>query len=415
MATNNLETSSGIDQRPTTETLKRKVRVLHLIYSPGYGGIETAVINWVLNFDRSEFEVHVANFVGDRNREIPFLQAAEKAGIHVWPVPWTKFKPFLRCAREVARLVRELGIDIVHTHAYYGDAVGAITGFLVPVKTVATIYVWAAVGKYELHRQLMQVIDWTAIQFMDQATGHCLDTARRTYVLGTPTEKIPVLLPGMPVHKHPPAEKRRQMRQAAGVRDDEILLVNAARLAPEKAQDQLIRSFRGIHDKFPNTRLWICGVGMDSIEKMLLDLRKQLNLEHAVDMVGFIPNHGHLDVADMMVHPSHVEGMPLAVLGGMAAGLPIVASAVSGVPELIEHGRSGFLVKENDEEGFTRCVNEMLADWPRAQAMGRAALQRVETGDLSMRAAIDSVQSLYCEMMQHKKPRGRLSMLRPRH
>jgi glycosyltransferase involved in cell wall biosynthesis len=218
----------------------------------------------------------------------------------------------------------------------------------------------------------------------------------------------------MTVFEHPTPEERRRRRIEAGVRDDEILLVNAARLAPEKVQDQLLKSFRIVHDRFPNTRLWICGVGLDSIEKMLLDLRKQLNLENAVDLAGFKPNHQHLAVADMMVHPSIVEGMPLAVMGGMSAGLPIVASAVNGIPELIYHGKTGMLVKPNDVEGFASCVNEMLADWPRAQAMGRAALHRIQT-DLSIETAVQTVQDLYRQMMQHKEPRGRLSFLRPKH
>jgi glycosyltransferase involved in cell wall biosynthesis len=406
---NRIETKTGLVPVNENHAARRRpVRVLHLIYSPGYGGIETAVINWVLNFDRSEFEIHVANFVGDRNREIPFLTAAKAAGIHVWPVPWTKFKPFLRCAREVARLIRELDIDILHTHAYYGDAVGAITGFLVPVKTVATVYVW---GKYELHRQIMQLIDWTAIQFIDQVTGHCRDTARRTYVIGKRTDQIPVLYPGHPEFHMPTPERRRQLRHEAGIRDDEILLINVGRLAPEKAQDQLIKSFRPVHDRFPNTRLWIFGVGFDWIEKSLLDLKKQLNLDSAVELVGFKPNY--LEMADMMVHPSHVEGMPLAVLGGMSAALPIVATAVNGVPELIDHGRTGLLVKENDVEGFSRSVIEMLSDWPKAQAMGRAARKRVET-EYSIPTAIQNVQAIYREMMQYKTPRGRFAKLRPR-
>lgn len=371
--------------------------MLHLIYSPAYGGIEHNVINWVRYFDRSAFDIHVACFTGDRDREIPFMRAAEAAGIPVFPVPWTKFKPFLRCAREVARLARELQIDIVHTHAYYGDAVGAIAGFLAPVKTIATVYVW---GRYELHRQIMHVIDWTAIQFMDKVTAHCKDTARKTFVLGTPRKKIPILIPGYENKEQPLTPRERlERRRAAGIADDEVFLLNAARLAPEKAQDQLLQAFRAVADKYPKARLWICGVGLESIETQLRNLIRDLQLESVAKLVGFRADYWEtLNMADIMVHPAHVEGMPLALLGAMAAGLPIVASAVGGIPEIIEHAKTGMIAKENDVAGFTRCVLELMDDPARARAMGLAAQARVRT-ELSIEEAVRKVEGVYHNML----------------
>ncbi len=210
----------------------KKISVLHLIYSPGFGGIESIVIDWWRTFDRTSFDVHVAYFAGDRNREQPFMEAAQASGISLIPVPWNHYKPFLKCASEVARVVREKNIDIIHTHAYYGDAVGAIAGKLARVKTIATVYVW---GKYELHRQIMQLIDWLSIQFMTRVTAHCRDTASKTFVIGKSRRETEVLLPGYP-HKWPPLcdRERAEKRRSAGIAEDEILLVNAARLGARK-------------------------------------------------------------------------------------------------------------------------------------------------------------------------------------
>ncbi len=376
----------------------KRISVLHLIYSPGFGGIESIVIDWWRTFDRSRFDIHVAYFAGDRNREQPFVEAAHRSGIHLIPVPWSRWKPFFRCASEVARIVRQHNIDIIHTHAYYGDAVGAIAGKLAPVKTVATVYVW---GKYELHRQLMQLIDLVSIQFMTRVTAHCRDTARKTMLFGRRRKSLEILLPGYP-HKHPPVtpEQRRAKRRAAGVRDDEILLINAARLAPEKAQDQLIRSFRIINDRYPHTRLWISGVGLDSVKRNLEQIRSDLQLDDAVDLVGFAHDfRSLLDVADMMVHPSHVEGIPQSLMGGMAAGLPIVASDVGGVGEVVSHGTTGLLVRENDVEGFARAVVELLSSPETMQNMGLAGRMAIES-DLSTEAAVRRVEKLYLQMLQ---------------
>jgi glycosyltransferase involved in cell wall biosynthesis len=378
-------------------SVRRRIKVLHLIYSPGFGGIESIVINWWLAFDRRDFDVAVACLCGDRGRELPFLRAARAAGIPVLPVPWTRFKPFIRCARAVVRIVREHGIDIIHTHAYYGDAVGAIAGKLAGVQTVATVYVW---GRYELHRQIMHCIDWLAIQFMSRVTVHCRDTARKTFVLGTRRRDLPVLLPGYPDTRRPLTDvERREKRRAEGIRDDDILLVNASRLAPEKAHDQLLRSFRTVRSRYPQTRLWLCGVGMESIARELHALRHELELEDSVEFLGFQEDFWTvLGMADLMVHPSHVEGIPQSVMGGMAAGLPIVASDVGGLSEVITHGRTGLLVKPNDVEGFSRAVMELIADPPRTRALGLAARQAIER-ELSTRVAVRKVEELYRNMV----------------
>lgn len=376
---------------------EKRVSVLHLVYSPGFGGIESIVLNWWKTFDRSLFDIHVALFCGDRDRERPFLDAATAAGIEVIPVPWNRFKPFLRCAREVARIVGKYDIDILHTHAYYGDAVGAIAGKLARVKTIATVYVW---GKYELHRQIMQFIDWLSIQFMTEVTAHCRDTASKTFVIGKTRRDIPVLLPGYPYKRSPlPEQVRRRNRLAAGIQDDEILLINAARLAPEKAQDQLLRSFRSVHDRFPKTRLWILGVGLDSVKRQLIDLRRELGLESSVELVGFREDLiSQLDLADLMVHPSHVEGIPQSIMAGMSAGLPIVASNVGGMAEVILHGQNGLLVKENDVDGFSASVIDLLENRERALQFGRAARKRIEE-ELSTEVAVSRVEDLYLSMM----------------
>src|SRR5258708_12002078 len=74
-----------------------------------------------------------------------------------------------------------------------------------------------------------------------------------------------------------------------------------------------------------------------------------------------------------MVHPSYVEGIPQSVMGGMAGALPVVASNVGGLAEIIDHGRTGLLIKENDVDGFSEAVMGLLPDPPRPKALGPAA------------------------------------------
>jgi glycosyltransferase involved in cell wall biosynthesis len=376
----------------------RKIRVLHLIHSVTHGGIESELINWVLNFDQDQFEVHVACFAFDRNREEAFLRAAKLAGIPVLLVPWSKYKPFVRAARAVAKIVRELDIDVIHTHGYYGDALGAFAKLFVRVKVVSTVFVW---GKYEFHRQLMQIMDWIALHFVDKVTAHCDHTRDWTVRLGFSARKVSTLIAGFPAGNRPQitAAQRLEMRRAAGVKDDEILMVNVARIHPEKAHDQLIRSFKIVHDRYPNTRLWISGTGWDWLEDQYKELRAQLGLEAAVEFVGFRQNlWPMLGSADMMVHASHVEGVAIAILYGMAAGLPIVASDVGSLYEVLHQGETGLRVPENDIQGFANAIVKLIENPELAGELGARARRFVET-DYSIETAVRRVENTYREVL----------------
>jgi glycosyltransferase involved in cell wall biosynthesis len=219
-------------------------------------------------------------------------------------------------------------------------------------------------------------------------------------VIGRSRADLPILLPGYPPSgvSYTPGE-RASLRKAAGIAEDEFLLLNAARLAPEKAQDQLLKSFRLIRDKHPKARLWISGVGLPDIEQNLRRMIVELKLEGAAELVGFKEDyHSTLKLADVLVHPSHVDGMPLALLGAMEAGLPIVASSIGGIPEIVEHGETGFLVRENDWKGFAEAVNAVLGDSERRRRMGVAAQERVKTV-LSIDTAVRKLEQVYHRMM----------------
>jgi glycosyltransferase involved in cell wall biosynthesis len=375
-----------------------RIRVLHVIHSVCHGGIESVLINWVRHFDRSVFDVKVASLTGDRGLDGAFRKAARAAGIDpVLEIPWTRRKPFLKAAAAIADLVRAHRIDVVHTHAYYADVLGALVKRYARVKSVATVYVWE---KYELHRQIMQAMDWVALHFVDRVTAHCEETRRRTVKLGFRESEVDLLVAGFPNQLAPPSPaERAELRRAAGFSDDELVLVNVARISPEKAHDQLIRSFRLIHNRHPRTRLLISGTGFGTLEQELIALRDSLGLSDAVQFVGYKPDlWPMLHAADMMVHSSHAEGVPVAILYGMSAALPIVVSDVGGVYEVIHQNETGVRVPENDVAGFADAVCGLIGD-PRRRARLGASAREFVTTTYSMRRACDNVAEVYREVL----------------
>jgi glycosyltransferase involved in cell wall biosynthesis len=211
---------------------------------------------------------------------------------------------------------------------------------------------------------------------------------------------VPILIAGFPNEVDlPSVQERFRIRREAGIADGELLLVNVARIHPEKAHDQLLKSFRIVHERHPHTRLWITGVGWPWLEKELRELRKSLGLESAVDFVGYRRDlWPMLHAADIMVHPSHGEGVPIAILYGMSAALPIIVSDVGGVYEVIAQNETGIRVRENDIEAFANAIVRLVESPEERKRLATSARHFVTT-NYSIQTACRNLESAYREVL----------------
>jgi len=386
---------TSIKTSPVQVAATQPVGAVHLIHTVAYGGVETAVLNWLQRLDRSMFEPHLVCFENPGATESHFVRAAEDRGFAVAKIPWGRRKPLWKASRALARIVRERRAQILHTHNWYADFVGALTARLVPVKTVTTLYVWS---DFDWKRNLLQRMDQYVIRSFDVISAHCEDTRRKTVALGIPEERVRTLICGFEAPKVAILPCERQRRRAQyGVRPGEIVLANIARLYPEKAQEALLRIFRRILQRHPQTRLWIVGIG--PLESRLKALATEMGLNDRVSFLGFIDDlPSFLPLVDIHVNSSTAEGVPLAICSGLAAGLPIVATEVGGLPEILDYGRCGVLVPRDDEAGFAAAVSHLI-EHPDERARLAATGQRFIENDYSLSTAVDRVQGTYCEVL----------------
>ena len=367
------------------------VRVAYLLHTIAYGGVETVILNWIGRIDTRRYEVHLVCFANPGETEAPFVTAARHRGIRVSKIPCSRRKPLLKAARATATIIRERDIRILHTHGWYAEFVGALTARLVPVKTITTVYVWF---DYDWRRNLIQWLDRFVLRAFDEVSAHCEYTRRDTIARGIPAARIKTLICGYDGQPYAiGATERQRMRAEGGVGEADLLLVNVARFYPEKIQDALLRIFQRVNREMPHTRLWLVGTG--PLGESLRSQVRALGLQQVVYFTGFVEDLPKiLSLADMQVHPAAIEGVPLAVLAGMAAGLPIVASAVGGLPEIIADGQNGVLVAAGDEDGFAREVLVLLANPQRAAALGQHALEFVNSA-YSLDTAVGRVADCY--------------------
>lgn len=386
---------TGPDRKPG-EAGASPIRVLQLVHTMAYGGVETTVINWARSVNASRFEMHLACFANPGSSELPFIRAVEAAGLTVMAsLPWRRTKPIWTAARRLAEIIRRHRIDIVHTHNCYADLVALVARTLMPVKLITTLYVW---GDFGWKRNLIQWVNQLAIRRFDRISAHCQAAVDETIARGLPRDRVQLLISGFdPDRRRLSPEERARRRREHGVGEGEVILANVARFHPEKAQDALLRSFKTIVTRHPQARLWFMGIG-----PLEGELRRQcaaLGLERQVTFKGFVEDvPGVLPLVDIQVHPSHMEGVALAICTGMAAGLPIVASDVGGLGEVLKPGRTGVLVPPGDETRFAEEVIRLIDDPTQARKLGDAARRFIEE-EYSLDLAARGVEKTYLELM----------------
>jgi glycosyltransferase involved in cell wall biosynthesis len=169
---------------------------------------------------------------------------------------------------------------------------------------------------------------------------------------------------------------RLQVRKEVGIGEDDPFLLAVGRLVYSKAHRVLIAAMPGVLKKFPNAKVGICGEGVMRTE--LEAQIRSLGLSDSVKLLGQSDNvTKFLASADVFMMPSLWEGLPIALLEAMSAGLPAIATRVEGVEEVIVEGEHGLLVPIENIEALANAILQLLADPQLGRSMGAAARKKV--------------------------------------
>lgn len=376
---------------------QRPIRVTHILHTMAYGGIETVIINWLKAMPRSDVDVQLVVFKNPDDSEQPFVKEAEKAGLTVEYVEWSRAKPVFRAARELRGLLDKHGTQILHAHNTYAEVVAWLAAKKSHIKLMSTFYVWD-MGFGFKRLVLQKVSAWLARRY-DRLSAQCEKTMRDGAKWGVPSEGVVILPSGYEV---PEASKltemdRQQLRASRGAGPGDLIVCNVARLYPEKGHDRLLRLWPSVVEAVPNAKLWIYGVG--PLEQELRKLHEELGLSGSVLFIGFAHDlMDELSTCDVQVHPSFNEGVPLAICAGMASGLPIVSTAVGGIPEVIEDGKSGYLVDVEDIEGLIHRLVSLLRDGNHRRKIGQAATRFIQD-EYSLQRAVAILANEYMKLL----------------
>jgi glycosyltransferase involved in cell wall biosynthesis len=293
----------------------------------------------------------------------------------------------LGCLRGMVRLLRRTRVDLVHAHEFTTAVYGAAAARIVGKPYVITMHGAQTVLNAWRRRAALA---W-AFKGSQATVGVSDDTS--TYMertLKLPPGIVTTVRNGIPVRPG----NGEAVRTELGLRPGELLLVAVGNLVPRKGHRVLLEALQPLAGPdVPPWRLAIAGRGRQ--KEPLQQLAGELGIADRVHLLGHrddIPDL--LAAADVFVMPSLWEGLPLAILEAMFAGKPVIASAISGIPEAIESGVQGLLVPGGDAPALTGALRQVLTDPARRAALGAAGRRRAEA-EFTIEHMTDAYERLY--------------------
>lgn len=344
----------------------RELNILLVADSLDAGGAERHVVGLAASLVRAGHLVTIGCSTGG-----VLVEIARQHGVIVRPLLATRAKRRVSVAfaRQLASLLRSERFDLVHAHMFASAAAAALAnigGWMPLVVTEHSEAAWR--GKSA--RMCSRFIYWRAKHVI--AVSHGI---RRRLLEDDRLERsrVTVIPNALPALDEAPRAAALPLPLVLGARP---LVGVVARLQPEKGVRYLLEAAVSVAAELPQAALVIVGDGPERLE--LQSLAALLGIVDRCFFLGFRPDARKIiSELDVLVVPSLSEGTPLVVLEAMAAGVPIVAAAVGGIPEQVRHGCEGMLVPPADPPALARALVQLLLDPGRAHLLGQNGRRRV--------------------------------------
>jgi len=379
--------SPGWQDLPVGEPETRPLRVLWLIKGLGPGGAEQLLVSFAKVRDRERFRYHAAYIVPWKTALVPDL---EDLGITVHALGGAR-RIGLAWPWRLRRLLRALHFDVIHLHSPSVAAAARLLTLTLP-RAHRPVIVSTEHNTWDSYGRLTR--------WLNAATCG-LDAARwavskrvEASVWPRLRRRTSVLVHGLVLSDWAPdREKARvSLRSEWGAGKDDVVLCTVANFRPNKSYPNLLNAARLVIDR-TESALFVA-VGQGPLKSQVHELHQRLDLGDRFRLLGYrrdVPDI--LAACDAFVLASEHEGFPIAVMEALSAGLPVVATAVGGVPDAVVPGREGLLVPPHDPEALAEAILELVNDPPRRRGMALAASRRGDGFD--MRGAARAIEDQY--------------------
>ncbi len=376
-----------------------KVKILHVLDSLGVGGMERVVIDVVNGLDQSQFEQTVcclsregeaARFLRSGTRCLD-LGKGERAD---------RLMPL-----KIARIIREEAPDIIHTQSWSG-----VDAAIAKLMTRGSRLVHSEHGRNHPHihsEPLKRRVARRCLYRLADAVFAISDEVRDYYCreTGFPRQRMLVIPNGIDLERIDVAD-RNDVREELGISASDFVIGTVARLDATKDTITLARAFAKLYSSRPASKLKLLIVGDGDQRSTIEEFVVSRGLNGAVILTGIRHDAAQLLTAmNIFALSSLSEGMPITVLEAMAARLPVVATRVGALPQLVEEGVTGFLVEPKDDGSLAERLGRFCLNRELRRQFGASARRKVER-EYSLDLMLRRYADLYLSVLR-SEGRGR--------
>jgi len=380
-------------------------RIAHIITRLSQGGAQENTFHTVRLADRSRFDVDLISGPVDGS-EGSIEGAVAAAGISIIREPHLVRAPMPHrdwlALRGLTRKLIEGRYDLVHTHTSKAGFLGRLAAERAGIRhvvhtphgnvfhgyfngPVTRLYVWMERHAARRTSRIIELTEGGIKEHLAEGIGQ--------------REQFRVVFSGIDTAPYEAAIARRgETRAALGIAEDQVLIGGVGRLEPVKGFNHFIEMARQLHEQDPSLKFMIVGDGVQS------DSVKASARGVPIDFLGRRNDVPDLMAAlDVLVVPSINEGMGRVILEAGAAGLPVVATRVGGIPDIVDDGETGLLVPPRAPDELARAVLALVHSPERRCLMGAAARAKV-VPHYSLQHMVQRIEAIYEELLNESAP-----------
>lgn len=360
------------------------MRILHTEWSDGWGGQERRILAEMCGMAARGHWVALAT-----RPQARLVEKARQAGLPVFTFPFRgKLDPVTLVG--LMRLIGRERVDIVNTHSGLDSWVGGLAARLAGARLLRTRHL-----NYPLHRS------WhNFIHYLPQRIIACGEVMRRDLIErdGFPPQQLASIPTGIDFQTFRPRHSRQETRAALGLAEESWVILMVGVIRQVKRHEIALEALAALGGRVPNLVLLLAGDGPR--EENVRRYAEELGVADRVRFLGHrddVPDL--LAAADCFILTSRSEGVPQAVTQALGSGLPVVATAVGGVPELVQDGVTGLLVPAENPAAVADALARVATE-PGLAARLAAGGQAHAQVHFSLQAMIDATEALCAQVLE---------------
>lgn len=379
-----------------------RAKILYVIGSLDIGGAEVQLTHLVSRLDLCRFEPTVCCLTheGMLSKDLRLRGVRiHSLGLHRCGVYARDILRVLRAFTGLTQLLKTERPVIIHAYMFHAHILAAFAARA--ARAPCLINGLHNTGKF-LPGFAARILEGAANRLTDitlACSNVVAESARRR--MHIPPERLRIIHNGVEIPPILDSSERKVGREALGLKTAEPTLICVANFHAYKGHSHLLRALHSVREAEPRVQLLLLGDG--PLAKALEVLASKYSLTDCIHFLGHRRDVTRmLQLADIFVLASEREAFPVCILESMAAGRPVVATEVGGIPEAVVHGETGLLVPPGDSGALAEAILTLLRDPARAQAMGWAGRDRAIKA-FGLDRMVTETQQLYDELLAMKR------------